>query len=64
MQKRKEGYYWILLDMGDKPDTWQPAEWFGDRWFVLGSEIGLVDELHPSGIVEIGELITKPKNKK
>ncbi len=34
-EKRKPGYYWVILDEGAEPEV---AHWDGDDWFPVASE--------------------------
>jgi hypothetical protein len=34
-EKRKPGYYWVIIDEGAEPEV---AHWDGDDWFPVASE--------------------------
>ena len=52
-EKRENGYYWVRHKFSE--DLWQPAEWLGNVWLMLGSE----ERFDDIEMVEIGELIMK-----
>ena len=52
--EREEGYYWVKLNEGE---DWQPAEWVGGVWLLIGGEIYYED----TGIAEAGEEIREPE---
>lgn len=51
--RREPGFYWVVM-IANAADAWQPAQWDGDRWWVIGNDVELTD------VAQVGRRLRKP----